>query len=420
MNYNRYINILLILFAFAFPISIAAANIILGIMLVLWILEGDFKNKLSKIKKNDIFIIFALIVFTLFISTLFSPEYNQGFQINNRIDNQFEFLKRFVWIGSFYIIYITSAQKNTAIKMVNSFLIAMFINELISYSIYFKIIDKKLLLTLKDMHLMHKLASSINPSPMNHSFYSLYLALTIILLLYKLLNSKNSIYLKIGMFFFTLSALTNLFINAGRTGQLAIILGLIVFFITYIKNKKALFLIIIITLIIPIIAYKMSPNFKRRVDTSLYTYKLIQKNNYCSSWGERVGMVKTSFDYLTANAKNFILGAGNGIAKREYLNFTKQHYPNIYKCIKHERTLHNQYLQLWIDGGIFALILMLYLLNALLKKNRQNFYLNSALVTIFAFSFISDVMIYYSKTLILFLFILIVIQYYKEGNYEKI
>ncbi len=420
MNINRWINYLLIAFAFAFPLSIAAANIILALLVLLWLIEGDFKNKWFKIKHNKVFWILALLLFLLILSTLFSSSYTQGFKINDRIDNQFEFIKRFFWIGTFYLIAISSMQQKTINKMVNSFLLAMFINEIISYSVYFQLID---IGYFKKIGLLYTRASPSDPSPMNHSFYSLYLAITILLLLYKIFYSKNSYFIKLSLFFFLASASINLFVNAGRTGQLAIIIGVLIFIIFHFKNNKKLFFgnIFIIVLIL-YLAYNFSPNFKKRMHTSLNSLiTLIKHQNFSTSWGERIALDISSFNYLISSPQKFILGAGAGIAKKEYLEFTQLSYPLIYKTIKHERTLHNQYLQSWLDGTIFSLFLLFYLFFILFKNNStNNIALRSALIVIFAFSFISDVMIYYSKTLMLFLFVIIIIQYYNEVNNGKI
>ncbi len=411
---NKYINYLMILFAFVFPLSIAGANLILGIMSILWILEGNFKEKMDILKKDKIFLSLLGISLLIIISTLLSKSYNNGFLINTGLKNEFDFVFRhLLWSDVLYMIFSTSIKKYYLDKIISSFLIAMFINELISYSIFFNLIDINY---LKKIGLLYKLAYPNNPSPMNHSFYSLYLAITILILLDKLIkhNKTENFILKVGMFLFLLSATTNLFINGGRTGQIAIILGFAIYIITYFKtNIKYLFFNLIISLGVLISAYSFSPVFKQRINLaknnliSVYKYQ-----NFCSSWGQRIGMNIVGFNYLFQNPKNFIFGGFAGEAKKNYLTYGNTHYKKIFHCFKNEQHLHNQYLQLWIDGGIFAFILILYLLYNLLILKTEISSLQYALIAVISFSFISDVMLYRLQTAFLLLFIMSLINKY--------
>ena len=65
---NRLINkaqqALFILLGVAIPTSIAITNLVIGLLALCWIIEGDFKNKFKTIKSSKwMLYIFALIVF---------------------------------------------------------------------------------------------------------------------------------------------------------------------------------------------------------------------------------------------------------------------------------------------------------------------------------------------------------------------
>ena len=402
---NKFLNYTAILFAFVFPLSLAGANVILGLMLLLWIIERNFKHKFELLKKDKVFLSFIGIIVFITLSTLLSNSYNQGFLINSGLKNEFYFIgKHLIWGVLFYLVFISSIKKEYLNKIVSAFLIAMFINEIISYSVFFHLIDIKY---FKSIGLLYRGIEYYDPSPMNHSFYSLYLAITILILLDRFLKHKDNIFLKIGILFFLISATTNLFVNGGRTGQLAVILGLFIYFILYFrKNYKYLISGFLIIFIVVGVAYKFSPIFKQRMDKSKTAIeKVINKKYYCTSWGQRIGMNIVGFSYLFDNHRNFIFGGFAGEAKKNYLEYGKKNYKKIFHCFKHQSHLHNQFLQLWIDGGIFTFILTLYLFYNLFRIKTDIFALQFSLNFVIIFSFIADIMLYRAQTAFLLFFI---------------
>ena len=412
---NKALNITAVIFAFVFPLSIAAANIILGVMLILWIAQRDWSRKFNQLKNDKILLSILGITTLLLISTLFSNSIYDGFALN-KSHNEYSFiLKRFVWLSMVYVIFVTSVKREYLSKIITAFLVSMFINELISYATYFHLIDIEYWKAKKILY--HELTYN-NPAPMHHSFYSIFLVVTIFLLLTQLFREKN-IFIKAWILLFLSSSTINLFVNGGRTGQLAFVLASVVYSIVYFKEKiKYMILMIIIVLSIVFTAYKFSPIFKNRVNLAFNNMNYIYKNNnYNTSWGARVALDIVSWRYLTQDIKYFIFGAGAGDAKKEILIFSKK-YPNLYKAVYNKKHLHNQYFQFWVDGSIFALILFLYLLYSVLKIKTPNRALQYALITVFVFAFISDLFIYRTTSYILFLFVITLFTLQAKEGYE--
>lgn len=412
---NKALNISAIIFAFVFPLSIAAANIVLGVMLILWIAQGEWSRKFNQLKNDKILLSILGITILLLISTMFSNSIYNGFALN-KSHNEYSFiLKRFVWLSLIYPIFIASITKEYLYKIITAFLVAMFINELISYATYFHLIDIEYWKAKKILY--HELTYS-NPAPMHHSFYSIFLVVTIFLLLTQLFTEKN-IFMKAWILLFLTSSTVNLFINGGRTGQLAFILASVIYSIVYFREKiKYMILMIVVVLLILFTSYKFSPIFHSRLYLAVNSINSVYKNkNYTTSWGSRIGLDIVSWKYLTQDSKHFIYGAGAGDAKKEFFNFSKK-YPQIDSGIKEKSHLHNQYFQFWVDGSIFALILFLYLLYSVLKIKTPNKALQYALITVFAFAFISDLFIYRTISYILFLFIIAIFTLQAKEYYE--
>ncbi len=412
---NKALNISAVIFAFVFPLSIAAANIVLGVMLILWIAQGEWSRKFNQLKNDKILLSILGITILLLISTMFSNSIYNGFALN-KSHNEYSFiLKRFVWLSLLYPIFITSVTKEYLSKIITAFLVAMFINELISYATYFHLIDIEYWKAKKILY--HELAYD-NPAPMHHSFYSIFLVVTIFLLLTQLFTEKN-IFMKAWILLFLTSSTVNLFVNGGRTGQLAFILASIIYSITYFREKIK-YIILMITILISIIftAYKFSPIFQSRANLAIHSMNYIYKNrNYNTSWGARVALDIVSWRYLTQDIKHFIFGASAGDAKKEILIFSKK-YPHLYRAVYDKKHLHNQYFQFWVDGSIFALLLFFYMLYSAIKIKTPYRALKYALITVFMFAFISDLFIYRTTSYILFLFVISILNIQAKESYE--
>ncbi len=403
---HKTINYLMIAFAFAFPISIGAANGLLALMVLLWLVEGDFKAKFQILFNEKIIWFLFIIPILLIISILFSDTVANGFLSRENESIYRMVLSRFIWLPMLLVIYITSIEKKYLKHIISSFLIAIFFSEIISYMIYFEIIDTAY---FQKLNLLYKNASHINPTPfMQHIWYSFFLSVSILFIIDKLSNTLN-IYLKLFLIFFLFSATVNLFINGGRTGQAAAILGLFVYVTTKYRFRVQYFLYATVAVYIVLtLAYNFSPNFNKRFHEAITDIKSASQYNFKSSWGARIASNINTWQYLTSSPKHFILGAGAGDSKYEYMHFAKTKMtPNIYEAVQDFPHLHNQYLQFWLDGSIFALfsfLLFFYSLGRLplAKPHRALLY---GSLTIIMFVQLSSNLAFRAKTYMLILFI---------------
>jgi O-antigen ligase len=403
----------MVLFAFVFPISLAGANIVLGMLVFCWILEGDWKNKWKLIKSDKLFwIIYAIPLFLLF-STFFSPSITNGFFMNGGIKNEYQFIvQHFLWLNVIYPILITS--KFDVKKLISAFLLGMFLSEIVSYSIFFHLFDFKY---FQKIGLIYRNATVNNPTPfMHHSFYSLFLAVSILLIFDNLKTFKGI--LKIISILFLISATINLFINGGRTGQLALIFGAIIYVLLKYKKIKSLIISLLLLSIIFMLAYKFSPVFHQRMNLAMNNLKNVYyHNNFNSSWGKRIAADITFLKIISSDSKIFIFGCGAGNAKKKFFEYGRKYAPYEIKFINDFTHLHNQYFQLWCDGSIFAFLLIILYFIYLYKYSPIP--LTAGIIAVFAFSFIADVMLYRPKTYILFLFIsAVLIKLYSSSGRE--
>lgn len=361
----------LILYAFILPFS-AAFSTHTGpyLLLVLWFLDGDLAKKWQKIRSEKAFSVLIVVLIYFALSLLWSENLSQGIHL----------LKYYVSMVFVLFIYYTSLTPRLARYAVIAFLTAMFINEVISYGIYFG-------------WWQVGMGTPNNPSPfMHHIKYSIYLSVTIFLLVWQIMDQTTPKKLKIFEFIFLLSATTNLFVNGGRTGQLALIFASIIFTVNYfgLKLRNLLYVFILLVTIFSA-AYTLSPNFHNRVEAGIHDVREIYKGNLGTSWGLRVAMKIVAFQ-VVMHHPIFGVGIGDAVdAFEKKLNTTEMKQYSYLHRIPH---VHDQYLQILLQTGMIGIILFIYFLYQLFRHIYHNRLIKSvsfAVFTIYIFSFFTEV-----------------------------
>ena len=376
-----YINYLILLYAFLLPLSLDITRTISIILIILWISGKDrFETSIPK----------PLIIFLAFIGISFISY----FWSDSTFQEVFKYIKRYWYFFPAFIIYkyIKKAYIEYAIS---TFLLGMFVSEMISFSIYFHIISP------------FGLANATTLSPfMQHTMYSIFLAATSIFLLGRFLYEKNIKY-QIVYFLFFLSVAVNLFINTGRTGQIAFFGALIILFIYKYKLRiKSVFLSILAIIFILFAAYNFSPNFKNRMNqTEQSVNKMLKKDDYSTSLGIRAAFwIITKEMFLDSP----ILGVGtaNHLSKMKITIEEKLPHLKINKGYLH---FHNQYLEVLVQLGIIGLFIFLLFLYSIIKIKILNYEINLlkiGFISVFILGMITDNILWLNMTIMLFSFIL--------------
>jgi len=265
----------------------------------------------------------------------------------------------------------------------------MFLSEVMSWGIFLELI-----------HYKHR--SPHDPAPfMNHSFYSIYLAVTVFVLLYQFYDTKSVKY-RVFIGLFILSAVVNLFINGGRLGQLAFFVAILVYgIIKYGIRLKPIVLSISILAVVSVVAYQSSPVFHERVNHSGNSLKKIYSGNFHNSWGMRAAMVIVSKDVFLDHP---LFGAGLGSARTEFLEKSKK-YP-LLKKYSHFRHLHNEYMQILTETGLIGFSILIWFVCAMfkLKLPKEQFVLMSVIISIYLVGFVGEPLFFARKPFLLFIF----------------
>jgi O-antigen ligase len=342
---NRYINYLIVAYAFVIPISRAGIVFVSSLLILLFIIDNynNIKEKFIKILKNKIILFFILFFIYSFISILWSDNIYEAFRYAKKYWYFLSIIPIYVYIKKEYIEYSITA-----------FLFAMLISEIISYGIFFEFWT-------------FKHGTPNDPSPfMNHLQYSMFLAFTALLLLNRVFNIDNIKY-KIGYFIYFLTVTINLFINGGRTGQVAFVISIFIVGFLNIKNKlKALVIIFLLISSILTIGYNYSNNFKYRVDAMKSNIEnVINNNNFSTSVGARIGFYLVGYEIIK---DNFFFGVGISDVMSN-INIYSNNLSYDLEFVKSLPNVHNDFLQIFIGLGIFGSILYILIFYKILKIN---------------------------------------------------
>lgn len=343
--------------AFAIPLSIAAYTGLSALLLVLWIVEGNWRYKWELIRNQPFFKAFWIFYLFLTVSLMWSENLHQGL----------EHLRKYYFIAFLLPVLYTSIDHKRIPQIFNAFLSAMLISEILSYLIFLDLMPFKYKETW----------SSVDPTPfMHHTPYSIFLIFTIFLMVTQLLYEKRT---KMQVFiysFFILTMTANLFLNAGRTGQFSLLITLIVFLTVNFKFHwfKTVLLTTAISTAVLTTAFFTSPNFHNR---SIETY---QTFHYLITHGEALQNDSTGFRFMmwrTAGviiSENPLIGVGIGDERDVYSDTLSTKLPQYKDQIIGFSDFHNTYLQTAVSAGLTGLLLLLamfYILSRNLSFNRE-------------------------------------------------
>ncbi len=346
INYKKYISYLLIGYAFSFPISKAATNLFEILAILLWIAEGNWKEKFALYKNNLLSIAIALLIGFSLLSILW----------HGNAELTFRYVAKYRHLLIIFVFYSSFDKKYTS-HIISAFLLGMFLSEMMSYAIFFELIH-------------YKNISPHDPSPfMSHMTYSTVLAFTINVLLVKFFYEKNLKY-KLFYIFFFLTATANLFINGGRTGQIIFIILILVTIFSSVQHKIRAFTISIGLIFLTFfLAYNFSTNFNNRAN-QLYTdmHNVVIDNNYNGSAGARIALTIVGTNTFIDHP---LLGTGIAYDMQDIKNYCQEHHFNG-DYFEGFSDYHNGFITISVQLGLIGLIISLLIIYILFSFKIQN------------------------------------------------
>jgi len=333
-NLEKTYQYLLISLAFLMPLTVFGGNLVILLIVTLWLISGSYRNKFNLIIQSKL-LLASIIFFGLHVIGLFwTNDMEWGIHIVR---------KMWYFLLLFPVLYTIVIKENIH-KYIASFLLAITITEILSYSIWFEIIEP------------FKNASVYNPTPfMSHISYNPILAFAIYIVLHRLMIQRDIG--KIQMFlygFFGFSMSINMFITGGRAGQVGffVILAVLIFQFFNLSKIKSLIIIFFMTPFIFFSAYQLSTIFSDRVDAgyqNFINYSHDMDTKKITSVGSRLTFNINSIEMIK---KNPFLGVGTGDFPDEYKKINMTNTPHM----NNVTNPHNMYTLVTAQLGLIGLI----------------------------------------------------------------
>ena len=332
-------SIFFILIGVSIPISIAATNIFIGLFVVCWIIEGNIREKLEKIKKSKWMISVLSLLILYCLAMMWGDEHSNA-------KGTFQILSLFLT----FIVFETSKLNQSTLKWgALLFLFATFISAILAI-----LINQEIILPL------HNYTSIISPHWAKSAFiwytyHNILLAFSSLLCFF-LLAEKKSKHRWLLIIFILIYCLS-MFTERGRAGQLIFFLIFGIYAIYYFK-KKIIYSIAIISFLISCcyVSYQYSVVFQKRFNITMTAVQDEINNVNLPSIDKgdkediRFFFVRKSLEYIK---KKPILGYGTGSFAKTFNMRVNEKHPKLMT------TPHNTYLYVLFETGIFGLIILL-------------------------------------------------------------
>ena len=318
MNFKH---ILLVILSLSIPLSIAVSNVTLILLTITIVLEGDLKNKIRKICSSKWMVSIITLIMLYYLYWLIFGTYSDTLWI----------LKRVSILWFLPVFYSTKFSYKTTQKAVFVFLISMFISSVIAISENYGFIN----------------LNGDNwtwAAFLKYTDHNVFLALSILILIYAYYKVNLSSLIKNIFVFFLFVYSFSIFSEAGKTGQIALVLLIVVYIFQELrKNIKKLILSLSLLFMSVYLIYNSSENLQKRFEKEINMVLNKESSN-------RLLLLQHSLEII--KQKPFVgYGAGSFSDKFGAINEETK------KIVRYNhKTPHNNYLYIWVELGIFGLV----------------------------------------------------------------
>lgn len=320
----------LMVLAVSLPLSTSVISIAAILVAVLWLLEGNYGQRLYEIFTNPVCLTVLLFLAYLLLGLLWSDNLEQGLEV---VSSR--------WKIALMPVFLTAVCYQKRSWYLVAFVAGVTLAMVLTYLAWFGLIQ------YADVTPTHLTKRTF------HVVYNPMLALAIYLVLHQLLWGKKSGIQKVGLGGLALVMGFNMFITEGRTGQLVFFVLLALLCFQYYK-KHCLRAVLLICILLPLLfvaMYHLNPTFNNRIEQARTEVATFDENPN-TSVGLRLQYWKNSWEIIK-EAPLFGVGTGDFVDAYARVNSIKS--PGVGPTVNP----HNQYILVLCNGGIVGLFLVL-------------------------------------------------------------
>lgn len=353
---------LLILIVTTLPFFISINSIAIILLLINWLIEGNWKKKIEMFISNK----YAIVCMVFYLFHVIGLFYS-----SNSVVGFFELEKKLTLL-IFPVVFATSTtlDRKKIFIVLYCFVFACFVAVVLclSNAIYFSLRGDN------SYFFYHQLGSLLH---FHAVYFSVYLGFSICILIYFLQEKweRKSWTLKIMLVFLIILFLSFLFLLSSKTVIVSVLFITVLYLLIIMYRKKKILIGILFFVSIPVFAVmvvKSSPNIQNRFNelSKENYFEVLKLNDYrdfqFTGGTIRVAIWKSVFEIL--NEENaWFLGVGTGdsqdLLTKKYIK--KNIYPGD-GILGHigfiDYNAHNQYFQFLITLGLSGLLIFLVIL----------------------------------------------------------
>jgi len=347
-NLDKLYQYLIIFLGLLMPLTVSGAKIVASLVVLIWLLTGNYKEKILKVINNPI-AKYSLLFFSIhLVGLLWTEDMVWGLHI----------VKKMIDFGIFLPVFLVLFYKDNIRFYIGAFLISIVFTQILSLSILFEFIEP------------FKNASLESPTPFMSSIsHGPFMAFAFYLFSRLVYSSEYSWLSKSLFFLLAMLSVVGIFTTNGRAGQVVyFVLIFIMFFQHYGLKLKTFSNFFYLSLCTVILALSFSPVFKDRVSMAISEVNNFNEKSLNAQKGTSVGlrlaMAQNSFEIIK---KDLIFGVGTGDFKNEYSAINKINSPELPAT----HNPHNMYILLLSQLGLIGLISLLVLFLKMILISRK-------------------------------------------------
>jgi O-antigen ligase len=362
----------LILLAFVLPFNSIAIQLSIIMLSLGWLLEGNFAQKLHKLKSGSL-LLFVGFIFTYIAALSFSQDIQKGI---------FELEKK---ISLLLLPLILGTSENKLTQDNTRKIYWSFVAGCLATSLYF--LSNAAIQYLKTGNENAFFYFDLTSPFLNHAiYYSVYLSFAVLFIINELFREKTKKIYSLYLIILSLFFLTMLVLLSSRTVIFSsFVVIAILFFSNILKRRKLTKEIVFIGLLITFgILASSRLDFVKTRFSSLTNSNLTSNPDGENANGltVRVATWKCSVQLIK---ENWLLGLGTGNVQDQIneCNKNRNHWIGYF-----DYNAHNQFLQTWLTTGIpglFFLSMLIIKLFALALRQRNKFLLSTSFIIFMVF-----------------------------------
>lgn len=340
INITRYVIMLL---AFLIPVWEKLVPVVIAVLCLLWLLEGDFKNKFQNIFRDKISLIFILFYVLYVAGLIYTTDMGRGwFDLEVKLS-----------LLVFPLLFLSGSKNISETK--RSDVLKSFVAGSLAITVFLFVRALYLSFQTNEFARLTYSYLSFHTSP---SYLAMYLNFSVMVVFFSFFDKVKSKFILFLQFLLIVFFAGFIVLLSSKSGILTLALSLVFMFIYLLVRKK--YLVVSILALVSLVAFFLVVKYAKYTTKRMITavnifmnYKSVQSDAE-ESTSERILVWKASSQIIKNNP---LLGVGTGDVKEELLREYKD--DNILYAIENSLNSHNQYLQTGVAIGSVGLLVLL-------------------------------------------------------------